>query len=106
MDMNEDIVSDPCRIMYVFTLLFSSITFLYLVIVSSQLIFLAKMLIQVIKDVKYFVILFGIFNFTFAECFHVVNVDISAYGRAPSLMAHSIATLRSAFGDFSLLDPK
>jgi len=43
---------------------------------------------------------------TFSECYQVVKIDITAYGRLPPLWANFLSTLRSAFGDFSLIDPK
>jgi hypothetical protein len=42
---------------------------------------------------------------TFAECFHIVNVDVSSYGRVPELLSLTIAVLRAAMGDFSIIDP-
>lgn len=56
-------------------------------------------------DLSYFIILFIIFILTFAECYHIVQIDVSSYGRMPDLLALSLATQRSAFGDFSLIDP-
>jgi len=35
-----------------------------------------------------------------------VDVDITSYGRMPPLLAHFISTLRTAYGDFSMIDPK
>ena len=63
------------------------------------------MLIQVVMDLSYFIILFIIFILTFAECYHIVQIDVSSYGRMPDLLALSLATQRSSFGDFSLIDP-
>ena len=50
-------------------------------------------------------LLFSIFLLTFAQCTMLMQVDITAYGRTPSLMAHFISMLRCAMGDFSLIDP-
>ena len=63
------------------------------------------MLITVCNEVIFFMVLFGIFLLTFAECNHVLLVDIGAYGRTRPLLAHFITILRCAMGDFSLIDP-
>lgn len=34
----------------------------------------------------------------------MVSVDYSTYGRIPEMLAMGLATLRSAMGDFSVLD--
>lgn len=52
-----------------------------------------------------FVLIFLIFNLTFAECFHIVEVDVTSYGRMPELLSLAIAVLRAAMGDFSIIDP-
>ena len=41
---------------------------------------------------------------TFAVCFHLVGVDIAAYGRMNELLAHIFAVLRCAMGDFAMID--
>ena len=46
---------------------------------------------------------FSIFVVTFSQCYRVVELDTSSYGRLPKQVALFIATLRSAFGDFSLM---
>jgi hypothetical protein len=63
------------------------------------------MMIQVVNDVVYFMLLFVIFILTFAECYHIVQVNTDAYGRLPAIAALFLGTLRSAMGDFSLIDP-
>jgi hypothetical protein len=63
------------------------------------------MLITVCNEVIFFMVLFSIFLLTFAECNHVLLVDISAYGRTRPLLSHFITMLRCAMGDFSLIDP-
>jgi len=63
------------------------------------------MLINVIVEIYSFMVLFIIFVLAFAECYHVLEVDITAYGRTQKLMAHAMAVLRMSMGDFSLLDP-
>lgn len=60
---------------------------------------------KVVKDLVFFLILFSFFIFTFAACYQIVLVDGSSYGRIPNLFAMFIATMRSAFGDFSLIHP-
>ena len=77
----------------------------YLIRVFKQLNFLVTMIITVCKNIVFFMILFSIFLLTFAQCTMLMQVDISAYGRTPSLMAHFIAMLRCSMGDFSLIDP-
>ena len=66
------------------------------------------MVIHVIADLRYFLVLFFIFVLTFAECYHILNVDIEPYGERMEhefpLGSHMIATLRSAMGDFALID--
>jgi len=73
--------------------------------------FLVKMVVHVVADLQYFVLLFLIFVLTFAECYHVLDVDIAPYGRRPAdkqtlvaFASHILATLRSAMGDFALID--
>lgn len=51
-------------------------------------------------------LLFVIFILTFAECYHIVQVNTEAYGRVHDLFALFLGTLRSAMGDFSIIDPK
>mmetsp|Transcript_27885 Transcript_27885/g.42171 ORF Transcript_27885/g.42171 Transcript_27885/m.42171 type:complete len:122 (+) Transcript_27885:1337-1702(+) len=62
------------------------------------------MFITVVKEIYYFMILFSIFLLTFAETFHIVEVDIESYGRVPALLAHLISVLRLSMGDFSLIN--
>ena len=64
------------------------------------------MFMQVISDLKSFMILLLIFIMTFAECYSVVNTDHSSYGRLPPTIALGISALRMAYGDFALVDPK
>ena len=63
------------------------------------------MLAKVIGDLTYFMIVFGFFIFTFSQCYLLVNVDLAAYGRMPEGFGMFLATARSAFGDFSVIDP-
>ena len=62
------------------------------------------MLSHVIDEVKTFVLLFGIFLIFFAECNHILGVDVRPYGRTPRLIGHFMAMLRCSMGDFSPLD--
>jgi len=58
------------------------------------------MVTTVIVDLKYFLILFLIIVVTFAECFHILQVNIEPYGEYMEeympIIAHIIATLRIA----------
>lgn len=63
------------------------------------------MIENVIKDVDYFMLLFSIFLLTFAECYEILDVDTSSYGRIrPTLVSSILAAFRSAMGDMALLD--
>ena len=75
----------------------------YLIRVFKQLNFLVTMFILVVREIFYFMILFTIFLLTFAESFHVVEVDISSYGRTPPILAYVVSVLRCAMGDFSII---
>ena len=90
---------------FVLSVLLSLIKFVYLVRVFKQLNSLVTMLTTVVQEVKYFMVLFLCFLVTFAECNHLVMVDIGAYERTPALLAHILSVLRCAMGDFSLIDP-
>ena len=63
------------------------------------------MVIQVVNDVRYFLVIFTIFIFAFAQMFYIVQVDVGYYGRMPKMMALIIACLRTSMGDFSIVDP-
>jgi hypothetical protein len=78
---------------------------IYLIRVFPKLNFLVTMLMKVCSEVGYFMLLFGIFIITFAECNHIMLVDNTVYGRMPELMGHFISVLRGAMGDFSMIDP-
>lgn len=54
-------------------------------------------------DVQAFIALFCIFLIIFAECYRIVQVDFTSYGRIPGLLAATFATLRGAMGDFALI---
>lgn len=104
MDVFEDEISDTCRILYVLSLLFALVKVLFLIRVSKKMSFLVMMIINVIIEIKYFMVLFFIFILIFAQCFHLVSLDHATYGRIPELLALSIACLRSAMGDFAIFD--
>jgi len=48
------------------------------------------MFITVVEEIQYFMILFSLFLFTFAESYHVIEVDTTNYGRTPPLFSHFI----------------
>jgi len=62
------------------------------------------MISAVINEVRWFMVLFGIILTFFAECNHLLGVDVVPYGRTPRLIAHFMAMLRCSMGDFSPLD--
>lgn len=97
--------SDILKIIFSGSIIMCLVKYVYLVKVFSKLNFLVTMLNKVISEVGYFMLLFGLFIITFAECNHVMNVDVSSYGRLPHLVGHFISVLRGAMGDFSMLSP-
>ena len=108
MDIMNDIVSDYCRILFVFCLLFSLFKMLFLIRVFKSLSFLTKMVTLVGVELIPFMTLFLLFTIIVSECNQIIQVDISAYGRLNSdsskLFAYFVQTMRSSFGDFSLFD--
>jgi len=92
------------RMLFSLSIMFCLVKIVYLIRVFRQLNFLVTMFITVVNEIYYFMILFLIFVLTFAESFHIVEVDIIKYGRTPELFAHFINVLRSAMGDFSIID--
>ena len=48
-------------------------------------------------------VLFLLYVIIFGQCFSVLGVDISSYGRVPELFSNYITVLRIAFGDFALI---
>ena len=103
LDVINDHVSDITRIIVAMSIIFTLAKMVYLIRVFRQLNFLVTMLITVIHDIFHFMVLFLLFLLTFAASFHALEVDISLYGRTPPLMAYSIAVLRCAMGDFSII---
>jgi hypothetical protein len=99
-------ITDLTRIMYVMSVLFSLVKCLFLIRVFRMFSYLVMMLIQVFKDVRTFLVLFLIFILTFAECYRLLDIDTSSYGRVQPLIACFLSVLRSSFGDFSIIDPK
>ena len=85
--------------------MFSLIKVLYLLRVFKQLNFLVTMVITVVNEVIYFMLLFSVFLLTFAQCNHIIQVDVSAYGRTPDILAHFFGVLRIAMGDQANVDP-
>lgn len=67
---------------------------------------MSLMIIKVLIEVKYFFVMFLICLIMFAECFNVLHVNVDAYGRVPRIIALSLTQLRSAMGDFDMLNPK
>ena len=49
--------------------------------------------------------LFFVFIITFGMCFHLLDIDDSAYGRIHPLFAHIIGTYRSAMGEYGFIHP-
>ena len=105
LDITLPFVTHQMRILFSQSVLMCLVKIVYLIRVFKQLNFLVTMIITVCKNIVFFMILFSIFLLTFAQCTMLMQVDISAYGRIPSLMAHFIAMLRCSMGDFSLIDP-
>ena len=93
------------KIMFSVSVILCLIKIVYLVRVFRNLNFLVTMVCTVIVEIYSFMVLYMIFLLAFAECYHILLVDISAYGRTPELAAHALATLRMSMGDFALLDP-
>jgi len=104
-DLLLDRPTDAMKIMFSISILLCLFKIVYLVRVFRNLNFLVTMLMTVIVEIYSFMVLFMIFLLAFAECYHILLVDISAYGRTPELAAHALATLRMSMGDFALLDP-
>ena len=102
-DIATNEVNDVTKMLYVFSLLFCLYNYLFLVRVFDRLSFLVKMLNKVVYDVQYFLVLFLLFVTIFAECFSVLGVDVSSYGRVPHLFAYYVTVVRIAFGDFGLI---
>ena len=57
------------------------------------------MVITVVNEVGYFMVLFSVFLLTFAECNHIISIDMTAYGWVPNLLAHIFGVLRLSMGD-------
>jgi len=76
-------ITDLCKVFYIFTVLFCLVKVLFLLRVFKSISFLVMMIIQVIIDLGHFLIVFGIFVFTFAQCYRIVQLDTSNYDRLP-----------------------
>ena len=105
LDIKNDRVTDSTRILYVLSIMFSLYKIMFLIRTFRQFSFLVQMVITVMKALKWFLCLFFIFVLYFAQCYQILNVDISCYGRIPSIFAHMFATLRASLGDNALIDP-
>jgi hypothetical protein len=104
LDITEERVTDNMRIIFVASIMLSLSKVIYLVRVFKQLNFLVKMLSYVLIDIVYFMVLFCCFLVTFAECNHIVRVDVSGYGRVPEFYAHIFNIIRCASGDFASIN--
>ena len=60
------------RIVYSITVLLSLVKVLYLIRVFKNLSFLVMMVIQVVTDVRYFIVIYTIFSLAFAYMFYIV----------------------------------
>ena len=105
-DVSLESTTDFILVVYVVSVLISLSKFLKLIRCFKQLSFLVMMIEQVVMDVKYFFVLFCIFLLTFGECYHLLEIDIEVYGRMPEIAGQFIATLRSAMGDFAMINQK
>ena len=105
LDIMHPSISNMLRILWCFSVMFSLIKILYLVRVFKQLNFLVTMVITVVNEVQFFMVLFSVFLLTFAECNHIMQVDMSCYGRTPAILAHFFGVLRLAMGDQANVDP-
>ena len=103
LDITRDRTDDEMRLVLAFSIMFTLIKVVYLIRVFRQLNFLVTMFMTVVGEIQYFLILFTLFLLTFAESFNRVDVDVEAYGRIPTLLAHFMNVLRCAMGDFSIL---
>lgn len=104
-DILQESIDDNLKILLSFSIMLSLVKLVYLVRVFSAMNFLVIMLINVCKEVFSFMILFIIFVLTFAEMNHILEVDITLYGRIPPITAHFTNILRGAMGDFAIIDP-
>lgn len=99
LDIKNETISQELRVLWCFSVMFSLIKIIYLVRVFKQLNFLVTMIITVVNEVMYFMLLFSVFLLTFAECNHIVDIDVVSYGRTPKLIGQFFGVLRLAMGD-------
>ena len=104
LDLVNEEMTDELQIVASMSVMFTLAKIVYLIRVFRNLNFLVTMFITVVQEIFYFMILFTIFIFTFAESFHVLQVDRENYGRTPDIMAHFIQVFRCAMGDFSIIN--
>ena len=105
LDIMYQNVTDLMRIVYSITVLLSLVKVLYLIRVFKNLSFLVMMVIQVVKDVRYFIVIYSIFVLAFAYMFYILQVDVTYYGRQPKLLGMFIGCIRASMGDFAVIDP-
>lgn len=106
LDIANEVVSDITKMLFCTSLLLCLSKVVYLVRVFRNLNFLVTMISTVIEEIVDFTVLFVIFLFAFAEMNHVLDVDITTYGRVRPIVAHFLNALRTAMGDFATLDPQ
>ncbi len=63
------------------------------------------MLGVVINDIGWFICLFFVYVFFFAEINHIYQINTDQFQRLPNLAAQFIFCVKTALGDFSLMDP-
>ena len=90
----------------VISIILCLVKIVYLGRVFKNFNFLVTIMIKVIEELYFFLLLFMIFLVAFAECYHILEADVSTYGRTPEFVAHLITCLRVAAGDFAYLDRK
>jgi len=103
-DITNEHLHDDLRILWIISLQLCLVKLVYLVRVFKQLNFLVTMLITVVNEISYFMLLFLIFCIIYAECQHILHIDVSFYGRTPNLLGHFVNTIRGSVGDFAMID--
>jgi hypothetical protein len=84
-DIISERTTDMVQVLFTVSVMISLSKFLKLIRCFRQLSFLVMMIEQVVIDVKYFFVLFGIFLLSFGECYHILDINIAAYGRMPEI---------------------
>ena len=101
LDIYNEEVSDLMRVVFSASIVFSLVKGVYTVRVFGSLNFLVTMIGSVIREVTDFMIIFIIFLGFFAEINHILQVDVTSYGRTPRFFSHFLSMLRCSMGDFS-----